>query len=88
MVVIPSGSFRMGDIGGKGYREERRMRAVIITEPLTTGKHEVTFDEYDRFARATGGVRPEVGWGENGRNRCQLEAAAYAEWLSEGAGIE
>jgi len=49
MVVIPAGSFRMGDIQGGGYKDEKPVHRVQI-KSFAMGKTEVTFAEYDRFA--------------------------------------
>ncbi len=50
------------------------------------GKYEVTFEEYDRFAKATGREKPDdEGWGRGRRpviNVSWNDAVAYAEWLS------
>ena len=55
--------------------------------PFAIGKYEVTFDEYDRFAVATGRDLPDdAGWGRGRRpviNVTRLDAEAYAAWLSE-----
>jgi len=49
-------------------------------------RHEVTFAEYDRFARATGRPRPhDEGWGRGQRpvvNVSWNDAQAYTAWLS------
>jgi formylglycine-generating enzyme required for sulfatase activity len=54
------------------------------------GKHEVTFDEYDRFARASGRELPDDnGWGRGRRPAINVswdEAKAYADWLSQQTG--
>ena len=53
-------------------------------------KHEVTFEEYDRFAAATGRSLPDdEGWGRGRRpviNVSWNDAAAYAAWLSDQTG--
>ena len=54
------------------------------------GVYEVTFEEYERFARATGRDRPnDRGWGRGGRpvnNVSWEDAQAYAAWLSDETG--
>ncbi len=53
---------------------------------FAVGKYEVTFEEYDRFARATNRTLPDAnGWGRGKRpviNVNYEDAAAYADWLS------
>ena len=46
MVVIPSGSFRMGDLSGGGYKDEKPVRTVSIGDSFAVGKYEVTQAEY------------------------------------------
>ena len=46
MVSIPGGTFRMGDLSGNGYRDERPVRSVTL-RPFKLGKYEVTFAQWD-----------------------------------------
>ncbi len=50
------------------------------------GRHEVTFDQYDTFARATGHALPsDSSWGRGDRpviNVSWKDAQAYVQWLS------
>jgi len=57
MVWIPAGSFRMGDIQGGGYSNEKPVHRVSVGK-FAMGKFEVTFAEYDKFAEATGRKKP------------------------------
>ena len=91
MVVLPTGSFRMGDLSGGGNYDEKPIRTVTITRRIAMGRYEVSFDDYDRFADATTGVdRPgDEGWGRGTRpviNVSQEDAQAYAQWLSAQTG--
>ncbi len=54
MVVIPSGSFRMGDLAGDGYSREKPVHRVTIPRPFAVGKYEVTQAEW----RAVMGSNP------------------------------
>ena len=63
MVWIPAGSFRMGDIQGGGYSDEKPVHRVSI-DRFAMGKYEVTVGEYLRFVKATGKHAPE--WMEKG----------------------
>ena len=47
MVVIPAGSFRMGDLSGKARRHEKPVHEVVISAAFAVGKYEVTFAEWD-----------------------------------------
>lgn len=86
MVIIRAGSFQMGDLSGKGGSDEKPVRTVTI-KPFAIGKHEVTFDEYDFFAKMTGRELPkDEGWGRGKRpviNVSWEDATAYAEWMSK-----
>jgi formylglycine-generating enzyme required for sulfatase activity/HD-GYP domain-containing protein (c-di-GMP phosphodiesterase class II) len=90
MVVVPTGSFRMGSLQEGGEADEKPVRTVRFDKPFAMGRYEVTFDEYDRFARASGRKLPDdKGWGR-GRNPVinvsWKDAIAYIYWLSEQTG--
>ena len=64
MVVVPAGRFRMGDLSGDGFSDERPVHEVTIAAPFAVGRYEVTFAEWD--ACLAGGDcthRPTGGWG-------------------------
>ena len=54
MVVIPAGSFRMGDLNGSGDSEEKPVHTVTIPNTFAVGKFEVTRNEFSAFVTATG----------------------------------
>jgi formylglycine-generating enzyme required for sulfatase activity len=85
MVVIPAGSFQMGDIQGGGDKDEVPVRTVKIQKAFAISRYEVTFEEYDRFATATGRQLPhDEGWGRDRRpviNVSWQDAVEYAKWL-------
>jgi len=92
MVVIPAGSFQMGSSSNEAVRfpDEGPQHRVTIGQPFALGKYEVTFDEYDVYARATGKSLPvDGGWGRGRRpviNVSWEDAQAYAVWLSQQTG--
>ena len=90
MVVLPTGRFRMGDLDGDGFRNERPVHTVTISRRIAMGQYPVTFQEYDRFVAATDAERPDdSGWGRGRRpviNVSWEDAEAYAAWLSEQTG--
>jgi hypothetical protein len=53
MVVVPAGTFKMGDIQGKGGDAEKPVHTVSIAKPFAIGRYPMTFEDYDRFASAT-----------------------------------
>jgi formylglycine-generating enzyme required for sulfatase activity len=89
MVWIPAGQFKMGDIQGGGARDEKPVHEVSITR-FAMGRYEVTFEEYDRFAQATGRKKPsDENWGRGKRPVVYVswdDATAYANWLSTQTG--
>ena len=90
MVDIPAGKFRMGDIQGVGGKEEQPVHEVHIAQPFAMGRYEITFEEYDQFARATGRNLPQDdGWGRGRQPVIHVswnDAVAYAGWLSQQTG--
>jgi formylglycine-generating enzyme required for sulfatase activity len=91
MVVIPSGKFRMGDIHGKRGEDERPVREVMIQQPFAMSRYEVTFEQYDAFARETARNLPDDEGSGRGRQPATRvswnDAVAYAEWLSTQTGM-
>ncbi len=90
MIVISAGSFWMGDIQGKNDKNAIPVRVVQLSKPIALNVFEVTFDEYDAFAKATKRKLPEdQGWGRGRRpviNVSWDDAQACAKWLSEQTG--
>jgi formylglycine-generating enzyme required for sulfatase activity len=89
MIVIPEGSFEMGDVECIGDEEELPVHSVVIARPFAIGKYPVTFNEYDKCCRATGRDLVRDRWG---RGRLPVihvswdDAVAYYEWLSDQTG--
>ncbi len=90
MIWIPAGEFAMGSSGASRYAEERPRHNVKVTQFAISVK-EITFAEYDKYARARGVDRPDslsldrdthpvffVRWDD---------AYHYAQWLSEETGV-
>ena len=90
MVEIPAGSFRMGNLQGDGSKDELPVRTVRIEKLFAIGRYEVTFQEYDQFAKATNRQLPsDAGWGRGLRpvmNVSWQDSVEYAKWLSEQTG--
>ena len=91
LVVIPAGTFRMGDLSGGGDVDERPVRTVRIPQPFAIARHETTFAQWDACA-AAGACRQgvgDIGFGRGDRPVMLVtweDARAYAEWLSETTG--
>ena len=90
MVVIPPGRFRMGDLHGDGDSDERPVREVTIARPFALGRYEVTFEEYERFCRATESPVPDDSGFGRGRNPVVnviwQDAVAFVLWLARETG--
>ncbi|MGF1642587.1 MAG: SUMF1/EgtB/PvdO family nonheme iron enzyme [Thiotrichales bacterium] len=84
METISAGEFEMGDPNGD--TDEHYVRTVRFAKDFEIGKYEVTFDEYDLFAAATGRRKPsDNDWGRNDRPVIDVsweDAVAYTNWLS------
>ena len=90
LVAVPAGTFRMGCVSGRGcVGDELPLREVRV-DAFALSKYEVTFEEYERFASATGHRQPsDWGWGGGSRPVTGVsweDATAYAKWLSEATG--
>jgi formylglycine-generating enzyme required for sulfatase activity len=86
MVRLPGATFVMGS--DRGGDDERPTRKVTVA-PFSIGIHEVSFAEYDKFARATKRERPRDEWGRGSQpvvNVSWEDADAYTKWLSKETG--
>jgi len=89
MVALSGGTFEMGGRASSLNRDELPVRPVTAT-PFAMSRYEITFAEYDRFAKATGRRRPDSA----GRDRethpvvfvSWDDAYQYAKWLSKQTG--
>lgn len=89
LVEFQADSFEMGS-GASSANFDERPRHRVALRRFSIGAHEVTFADYDRFARATGRRFPsDNGWGRGERpviNVSWQDAVAYTRWLSEQTG--
>lgn len=90
MVILPAGSFQMGDVQGVGddyARSAAPVREVAFKKPFAIGKYEITFEDFDKYTRATN--RPSIsdhGWGRGRHPATRIswsDAMGYLRWLSE-----
>ncbi|AGA92268.1 hypothetical protein Thimo_3612 [Thioflavicoccus mobilis 8321] len=88
MAVLPGGRFTMGH--DSLTRDDHGPAHELALSGFLIGVHEVTFSDYDRFARATRRRLPnDFGWGRGRRPVVDVtwqDANAYAEWLSRQTG--
>ncbi len=88
LVALEGGAFRMGhnSLSGADYGPEHQVQVP----PFLIGAYEVTFEQYDHYARAAGRpLPPDFGFGRGTRPVVGVtwsEASAYADWLSRQTG--
>ncbi len=89
MVQLNADIYLMGSGQTSANFDERPQHEVPLAR-FAIGQYEVTFDEYDRFAEATGRRLPaDEGWGRGARPVIGVswqDAVDYTHWLSEQTG--
>ncbi|MFT6917178.1 MAG: sulfatase activating formylglycine-generating enzyme [Motiliproteus sp.] len=90
MISIPAGSFDMGDLDRNGDDNELPVHRVTFEHRFALSQHEVSFAEYDLFARSTGRPLPaDEGWGRGERPAINIswnDANAYTDWIRQQTG--
>ena len=86
MVVIPSGSYEMGSSSSSRFTDERPRHTVKV-KSFAVSKYEVTFAEYDSFAKASGRKPPDDLYMDRKTHPVIYvkwdDAYYYTKWLSE-----
>jgi len=86
MVVVPAGTFTMGDIQSVGTDFEKPVHSVHVGKAFAIGRYPITSEEYKLFASATGFHWPtDPGWDSRGQPAIRVawdDAVEYAKWLS------
>ena len=89
MLALEGGDFSMGKKLAPPGDEEGPAHVVHLARFLVSAT-EVTFKQYDRFARATGRRLPsDFGWGRGSHPVVDVtweDARAYVQWLSRSTG--
>lgn len=86
MVQIPAGNFFMGN------KDDTLAMPIhkVTLRAFAISKYEITFDEYEVFAKATDRLAPsDQKWGRGNRpviNVTYNDARAYTDWLSKKTG--
>jgi formylglycine-generating enzyme len=88
MVLVKGGTFQMGS---NEHDREKPVHPVTLNDFLIA-KHQLTFDEYTAFCKATGQKEPsDEGWGRGQRpviNVNWFDAVNYCNWRSQQEGLK
>lgn len=90
MVELPGGKYEMGDVADVGESDEGPVRTVDV-RPFAIGRYEVTFEQYDVYARANDLIPPADRWGREKRPVIDVtwqDAESFAKWLSDVTGLK
>ena len=89
MIQVPGGTFRMGGPSAIISADETPRREVTV-QSFMVSVYEITFEEYYRFAQATGRRKPPSnGWDIKTHPVVDVswdDALAYTRWLSKETG--
>jgi len=91
MLAIAGGSFSMGcGAPDTACLDAEKPVHTVKVKSFKLSKHEVTFDQYDAFAAATGRAKPDdKGWGRGNRPVINVnweDANAFVTWLAKQTG--
>lgn len=92
MILIPGGTFSMGDIMQDSlYPDERPLHRVVLRD-FYLAASETTFEEFDAFCTASGRALPsDNGWGRGQQpvfHTDWYDAVEYCNWLSTKNGLQ
>ena len=87
MVIIPAGSFNMGNSNNS---ESAPVRRVRFPQPFAISQYEITFADFDKYSQASGTKKlSDNRWGRGSRPAINLswqQAQSYVKWLSKSTG--
>ena len=88
MVVVPAGKFQMGSTSSRNSDE--RPRHEVTVDKFAVSQYEITFAEYDQFAKATGRKSPDSLYLDRETHPVIFvtwdDAYYYTKWLSDETG--
>ena len=88
MVDIPGGTFRMGNLNGGGFDDQRPVHSVTVPA-FRMGRYEVTFTQWDACVADGGCGRytpKDKGWGRGNRpviNVSWDDVQGFIDWLND-----
>ena len=89
MVWIPAATYEMGSPSSSSNADERPRHTVKLKK-FAISKYEITFDEYDKFAKATGRKLPDNQYMDRATSPVIFiswdDAYNYAKWLADETG--
>jgi len=89
MTPLAGGRFRMGDLSGRGFDDEKPVREVTVP-PFYLSKYEVTFEQFDTYSRVAGRPRLSSQGMPRGSHPAMNvnweEAQEMIAWLNEQTG--
>ena len=89
MVWIPAGTFKMGSPGSSINADERPEHTVTLKK-FAMSKYEITFTDYEKFAKATGRKMPDNQYMDKETTPVFFvswdDAYNYVKWLSDQTG--
>ena len=92
MVLIPGGTFEMGDVMNDNESTNEKPVHTVTLSDFYLATHELSFAEYDAFCTATGREKPAYGdWGPPSRPVTDVswqDAVAYCNWRSRQEGLQ
>jgi len=87
MVIIPAGSFNMGNSSNS---ESAPVRRVRFKQPFAVSQYEITFADFDKYSQASGTKKlSDNRWGRGSRPAINLswqQAQSYVKWLRKNTG--
>ena len=91
LVVVPAGTFVIGDSVGSGNHNERPTKQLTLPKAFAMGVYEVSFGEWRAYSEATGKPMPNnEGWGLSEQRPVMHvnwhQAQAFCQWLSQVTG--
>ncbi|MFK5892972.1 MAG: SUMF1/EgtB/PvdO family nonheme iron enzyme, partial [Pseudomonadota bacterium] len=85
MIKIKTKAYLMG--AKHGDEDQKPPHTVKLNKAIAVSQHEITFNQYEYFAKATKRKLPDAsGWGRGNRpviNVSFYDAMAYCKWLSD-----